>query len=364
MVSLFAWNETFLTKLPSVDEQHQRLVGLINDLGELVMSAETIDPQAYAAMRDAILDYTNVHFGDEETMMKRLELDRRHLDPHMAEHRAFIDEALSLGAFGDNVLPERAGALMEYLVRWLVHHILGRDQSMARQVWAIQDGQTPAKAFEDDARYQTSGTDPLLSALTKLFYIVSEQNRELEKRVQQRTIELENANQQLRLLSIQDELTGLPNRRFANLSLGRLWPEVKRYGGSLSVLMLDADHFKQVNDRFGHAEGDALLRNLATRLRESVRRSDIVCRLGGDEFLVICPQSPLSGAADVAKKILAAKRSMRTADGVESWDGAISIGIATADDAMAQPDDLLRAADQALYAAKQQGGSRMAEHDV
>ncbi|MDH5512560.1 MAG: GGDEF domain-containing protein, partial [Gammaproteobacteria bacterium] len=135
-------------------------------------------------------------------------------------------------------------------------------------------------------------------------------------------------------------------------------------GGSLSVLLLDADHFKQVNDRFGHAEGDALLRTLATRLRDAVRRSDIVCRLGGDEFLVICPHSSLPGAADVARKILAAKQPFCTADGVECWDGAISIGIAEATGAMTQPEDLLEAADQALYTAKRQGGARMAGHEV
>lgn len=371
MISLFTWNESFLTNLPSVDEQHQRLVGLINNLGELVMSAEVIEPQAFVAMRDAILDYARVHFGDEESQMVNSRLDPRHLDLHLAEHRSFLNEALSLGELGDSVPLERARALVEYLVRWLAYHILGIDQSMARQVRAIQDGQSPVQAFENDARNQTSGTDPLLAAMTGLFYVVSERNRELrilnrelEQRVQQRTIDLENANHQLQLLSIQDDLTGLPNRRFANLSLKQLWLETKRYGGTLSVLMLDADHFKQVNDRFGHAEGDALLRTLATRLRDAVRASDIVCRYGGDEFLVICLHSSRHGAADVARKILSTKQSFCTADGVECWDGSISIGIAEAGDAMTQPEDLLQAADQALYTAKRQGGACMAGHEV
>lgn len=371
MIALFTWNDAFLTDLPSVDEQHQRLVGLINNLGELVMSAETIEPQAFAAMRDAILDYASVHFSEEESQMKAAALDPRHLDLHLAEHRSFLNEALGLGELGEGVLLERARALVEYLVRWLAYHILGMDQSMARQVRAMRDGQSPGQAFESEARFQTSGTDPLLAAMTGLFNMVSERNRELrslnrelEQRVQQRTIDLEHANRQLQLLSTQDDLTGLPNRRFANLSLNQLWREAKRYGGPLAVLMLDADRFKQVNDRFGHAEGDALLRTLGTRLRDAVRRSDIVCRLGGDEFLVICPRSSLSGAAHVARKILAARQPYCTADGQECWDGAISIGIAEAGSAMAQPQDLLHAADQALYAAKRQGGARMAGDNV
>ncbi len=374
MIPLFTWNESFLTNLPSVDEQHQRLVGLINNLGELVMSTEAIEPQAFAAIHDAILDYIKLHFGDEESQMVKSRLDPRHLDLHLAEHRSFLNEVVRLGELceqGDSVLPEQARALVEYLVRWLAYHVLGTDQSMARQVRAIHDGQSPAQAFENDARVQTSGTDPLLTGMTGLFYVVSERNRELrilnrelEQRVQQRTIDLENANRRLQLLSTQDDLTRLPNRRFANMSLNQLWHEIKRYGGSLSVLMLDADNFKQVNDRFGHAAGDELLRALATRLREAVRRSDIVCRLGGDEFLVICPHSSRSEAANVARKILAAKQPFYTTDGVESWDGAISIGIADARDAMTQQEDLLQAADQALYTAKRQGGARIAGHDV
>ena len=373
MNSLFTWNESFLTHLSSVDEQHERLVGLINNLGELVMSTEAIETQAFADMRDAILDYAQVHFDDEESQMAKAGLDPRHLDLHLAEHRSFLNEALNLGnldALGDSVPSESARALVEYLVRWLAYHILGIDQCMARQLRAIHDGQSPAQAFENDAHYQASGTDPLLTAMTGLFHVVSERNRELrilnrelEERVQQRTAELEDANRQLQLLATQDDLTGLPNRRFAHLSLNQLWHEANRYGGPLSVLLLDADHFKPVNDRFGHAEGDTLLQALATRLRAAVRCSDIVCRLGGDEFLVICPRTPLSGATDVAAKILAARRPFHTADGVACWDGSISIGLAEAGDAMSQAEDLLEAADQALYTAKRQGGARMAVHE-
>ena len=371
MISLFTWNESFLTNLPSVDEQHQRLVGLINNLGELVMSADAIDPQAFADMRDAILDYAKIHFEDEEAQMMKMGLDPRYLELHLDEHRSFLNEALNLGDLGDNVPLERARGLVEYLVRWLAYHILGIDQSMARQVRAILAGQSPAQAFDDDIQNQTSGTDPLLSAMTGLFYVVSERNRELrilnrelEQRVQQRTIALENANHQLQLLSTQDDLTGLPNRRFANLSLNQLWLEAKRYASSLSVLMLDADHFKQVNDRFGHATGDDLLKTLSTQLRNAVRSSDIVCRLGGDEFLVICPHSSLPGATEVARKILASMQPFCTENGVECWNGAISIGIAEARDAMAQPEDLLKAADEALYTAKRQGGGCMAGHNA
>jgi len=297
-------------------------------------------------------------------------LDQRHLELHLGQHRCFLEEAMSLGDLGETVAAERAEKLVEFLVRWLAYHILGTDQSMARQMRWIRAGDTPAQAFAKDVQQQTSSTDPLLAAMSGLFYVVSERNRELralnnalEHRVKERTLELEKLNQQLQLLAIQDDLTGLPNRRFAILCLNQQWLEAQRYGRPLSLLMLDADNFKLVNDTYGHATGDTLLRELAKRLRDSVRRSDIVCRLGGDEFLVICPQSPASGAVEVARKILEMNRPFQTSDGETYRDGALSIGVATAAptafDTMQQPDDLLRAADQALYDAKRKGGARL-----
>lgn len=132
----------------------------------------------------------------------------------------------------------------------------------------------------------------------------------------------------------------------------------------LSVLMLDADNFKLVNDNFGHAEGDAILCALAERLRDCVRRCDIVCRLGGDEFLIICPNTSQPQATFVAKNILAAKQPLYTTDGVECWEGAISIGIAEAGGTMTSVEELLQAADQALYTVKRLGGGDVVCHGV
>jgi hemerythrin-like metal-binding protein len=224
VISLFTWNDNFLTHLPSIDGQHQRLVGLVNDLAELVIAADGINPQTYAALRAAVLDYASVHFQDEEELMVASGLDVRHLELHLEQHRSFLEEAMNLGEPGETVDPERDEKLVEFLVRWLAYHILGTDQSMARQVRWIHAGDSPAQAFVKDVQKQSSSTDPLLSAMTGLFFVVSERNRELralnnvlEQRVQERTLELEKANHQLQLLATQDELTGLPNRRFASL---------------------------------------------------------------------------------------------------------------------------------------------------
>lgn len=300
--------------------------------------------------------------------MDRAGVDRRHVELHRAAHRAFrseIDEAARAGA----ALP-RDGLrhLTEYLVHWLAYHVLEIDHAMARQVRAIEGGASPAEAFEREVPRTHPGTEPLLTALRGLFATVSERNRELralnralEARVAERTAALEEANRRLAAIAMHDELTGLPNRRFAVETLDRLWEERARYGGALSILLLDADRFKEVNDRFGHQQGDAVLRALAGRLDAATRSSDLACRLGGDEFVVICPRSDRREAASAARRILEASTPLLTDAGVECWSGALSIGLAEADAHVASVDELLAAADRALYAAKRSGGARMVD---
>ena len=367
MSDVFKWSSAFLTGLPEVDAQHQRLVELINRLGHLLTEGEDVSPQEILAAQADLLDYGHVHFTDEERMFVAAGVDPRHVEYHCQEHRAFIDEVKSL-AFADEALPAASVRReVSYLVSWLGHHILGVDQAMARQVQLIEQGLSAEQAFQTvlEDRQRQASTEPLLAALNTLLAVVSERNRELaelnrtlEQRVSERTAELARANERLNVLTYQDELTGLPNRRHALSALEALWQEARQDGTPLSVLMLDADRFKGVNDTFGHAEGDAVLMALGRRLREAVRTSDIVCRLGGDEFLVICPRSDAEGAMLVADKILASRRPHVNGAGVECWSGSVSIGVAEVQPEMRTPEDVLKAADRALYEAKRVRGSR------
>ncbi|MCO5110658.1 MAG: diguanylate cyclase [Burkholderiaceae bacterium] len=362
----FTWSDSFVTHLPSVDTQHLRLVELINQLGEIVIEGKKIDAQGYEAACQALLLYAQEHFSDEEAHMERCAVDARHLDVHRAAHAEFVGEARMLIDTPGPINASHVHLLLNYLTHWLAYHILGVDQSMARQVRAIQAGVSPSEAYEQDIHNTQAGTEPLLNALNGLLQTVSARNaelralnRDLEERVQQRTADLEYANRQLQIFSSQDDLTNLPNRRFAVAALKQLWAEAQRYETPLAVLMLDADRFKPVNDRFGHAMGDTLLCQLALRLRDAVRASDIVCRIGGDEFLVICPRSNRHGAAKAAQKILSSSAPLLTPEGDPCWDGSVSIGVAEMLPSMATIDDLLKAADQALYLSKGGGGGRL-----
>lgn len=337
MNKVFDWNESFLLGIPVMDEQHQKLVDLINEVGETALAKDRLDREKLKAVCAAMLEYTKSHFNDEEAMMRTVGLASKHVQHHHELHADFEHEAGLLAAKAEILSRAEAEQMLGYLVDWLAYHILGIDQGMARQIRAVQGGQNPEQAYLAESADGRTGTEPLLTALKGLFKTVSQRNVELrqlnnnlERLVEERTAELQQANRKLQALAVHDELTGLPNRRFAMTLLGNLWAETAEQGFHFSVLLLDADKFKQVNDTHGHAFGDDLLRFLAAALKQSVRTDDIVCRLGGDEFLVICPRCTEEDAALVAGKILSADKRYRNADQDVIWEGPVSIGYAQA----------------------------------
>lgn len=161
-----------------------------------------------------------------------------------------------------------------------------------------------------------------------------------------------NMQNELRHLAISDALTGLFNRRHLDTCLTRELDRCARYGNEISVLMFDVDHFKNFNDEYGHDMGDRVLQHIATTVRQVIRRIDIPCRYGGEEFVIILPETGFECAMMVGERVRAAVE----ADSVEGKRVTISIGVATYPWVMARmPQQLIEAADRALYEAKQAG---------
>lgn len=171
--------------------------------------------------------------------------------------------------------------------------------------------------------------------------------------------ELEASNQHLQQLALTDVLTELPNRRNANEQLDREWAIAERTGRPLSCMMIDIDYFKLINDTYGHNVGDDVLKQLANVLRSTVRKQDMVCRLGGEEFLVICPDSPPENAFQYAERLrLSVAASNIHSEVAPNIRITVSIGLAYKCRELLNVDMLLQLADKRLYAAKAGGRNK------
>ena len=211
----------------------------------------------------------------------------------------------------------------------------------------------------------TSISDGYQSVLNKRYQTLTERHnkqlRQLQKIVkisdhyQQM---LQDLNESLRIASTQDPLTGLFNRR---LMLDRLQNEAaltNRRDNLFSVLMLDIDHFKRVNDTWGHHVGDVALTMVASALQLTIRTSDVCARWGGEEFLVLLPDTSEAGALEIAGRILIAIRGLRVPQMPAEQNLTVSIGLAQHGRG-ADLDETLMRADHALYAAKAAGRDRV-----
>jgi len=361
-VDSFIWDDHFVTGLTEVDKQHHYLVDVINQFGELLTQPENIPFDKVETVFGELAAYAQYHFAEEEMLMDSLKVDQRHVEHHKHEHVNFLQEVTQLHAAISPQKPEKAKSLLNFLIYWLAYHILGSDQCMAKQIAAIRSGQSATEAYLAEERMKDGAVEPLLHALNGLFRQVSERNRELlllnqtlEARVVERTEELANANKQLEEIALTDVLTGLPNRRHAMRQLELAWKESVSENTPLACMMIDADGFKQVNDNYGHDAGDEVLRQLSRNLKYAVRTDDIVCRLGGDEFFVICPHTQLEGAAQLAEKIRLAIAALRVPTGSGEWRGSISIGVAVRNPGMTHFEALIKAADEGVYSAKKNG---------
>jgi two-component system cell cycle response regulator len=168
------------------------------------------------------------------------------------------------------------------------------------------------------------------------------------------------SNRQLEELSLTDALTSLRNRRAFEQDFSALFAQAQRRGRPLSLAIVDVDHFKTLNDQFGHVVGDLVLRAVAQMLDAHTRESDIVARVGGEEFAVLLPETPIFDAVQVAEKLRASiATSIVTVAGIDHHV-TVSIGVACSSySRLSDTAEVYRAADAALYRAKEHGRNRV-----
>ena len=196
----------------------------------------------------------------------------------------------------------------------------------------------------------------VLGMLVQRQYALIRQN--LETLVEQRTAELEATSRELERQAVHDELTGLFNRRHANSYLEQEILRCQRYGHTLSIAMLDIDHFKQINDRYLHETGDRVLQRLAEILQGHVRQTDLVARYGGEEFLLCFPETDAASACVCAESLRARVENEDWETFQPGLEVTVSMGMAQTDGSDSLPE-LLRLADQRLYEAKEKGRNQV-----
>jgi two-component system cell cycle response regulator len=162
-------------------------------------------------------------------------------------------------------------------------------------------------------------------------------------------------------MAVTDDLTGLHNRRYLERQLATMVQQAVTHQKPLSVFVLDIDHFKAINDDYGHAAGDDVLREFARRVRNTVRGTDLTCRLGGEEFVVAMSDTDAALALSVGERLRQkiAEDRFRVSEG-QGMKVTVSIGIASLASANDTPADLLKRADEALFDAKRAGRNRVA----
>jgi two-component system, sensor histidine kinase LadS len=198
-------------------------------------------------------------------------------------------------------------------------------------------------------------------AQAALLRVQTEANQQLEKKVQERTAELQAANEKLQEASATDGLTQVRNRYFFDEKLVHEWQKNTRGNNQMSLLMIDGDHFKSINDTHGHRCGDAVLKHLATILNASVQRTgDFVARYGGEEFTILLCHTDLRGAAIIAERICRTVESTPLIWEDKTIHFTVSVGVANQlPSRNSHPQILLQQADEALYKAKENGRNRV-----
>ena len=215
----------------------------------------------------------------------------------------------------------------DYVTKPINHRVLAARMRAARRIIDLQ---------EEMAR----GREELRVTLAELA-IVNRQQQVL--------------NHQLERMAMEDQLTELPNRRAGLDRLDQEWSRSNRSGEPLLCMILDIDHFKRVNDTYGHDAGDVVLKKTAAVMKNIMRDSDTVCRFGGEEFLVTCPGANLEVAKLVGNRIRVAVEKNRIETPEFQGGVTISIGVAVKSPAHASAKDMIKDADEALYAAKEAG---------
>ncbi|HFC98671.1 MAG TPA: GGDEF domain-containing protein [Thermosulfurimonas dismutans] len=285
--------------------------------------------------------------------------------PEFREHAYLLDLALSVsGVYFSRQQTEHYRRVKEELSRYLG---FSEKETLELMDQMARECQEVFSFFDLSARGLTSYSELIREAYEELerssldCALILQRLKEEKARAEDLARRLREANEKLRRLSITDGLTGLYNHRYFQERLREEFERARRYRRSLSLILLDLDHFKRVNDRYGHLVGDQVLRGVAEVIQHNIRKSDIPARYGGEEFAIIAPETDLQGASTLGERIREEVARQEFSYGDQKFSITVSLGVANIFPAASDktPRDLIEAADKALYYSKTQGRNRL-----
>ena len=358
---LDAGADDFLTK-PISDVA---LIARVRSLARLKMMTDELRMRALTSREIGIVDPDNQALGDGGNAGRILVIEDRASSAdrvvaalsaaHAIDAESDPNEALFRAAEGDYDLLIVSLALEEHDALRLCGQLRSLERTRNVPILALCHNDDRARMIRG---LEIGVNDYLMRPIDKNELQARVRTQIRKKRYADR---LRDNVQQSIEMAITDPLTGLYNRRYMESHLGALVSQAAARGKSLTALMIDIDYFKSVNDTHGHDAGDDVLREFAARIRKSIRGIDLACRLGGEEFVIVMPETDVAVAAIVAERLRRriASEPFTTAGGKSRLEITISIGIATLEAAEDSAATILKRADQALYRAKRDGRNRV-----